>query len=319
MKIPLDPERAVSPLIYLDRKHLVTTPNGLTSLGIRVVKVHPPSLSNKLDFLRSAETRRWLFTGLDKNNIEIDSKESKDGSGKGITVQCNLRLMNRNNYYTGSKRVDLGFWYYRNGERHLLNVRARDGRKQTFLIPSDAVDPTGNLVIDLECPERSPQYYGYDGQEYTINILSRPRSFEFNVLKAVTMLTGQILVIVVVAVSASTFLSWPITALTALFVYFCGSMASMFAEIIGAIGSQGGHGGPTGSGELTIVHHVMKFILEILQIITPNLDRLSPMEMLSHGYSVTFGSLISSFLYMNLFVTLSLSVGWVIFKYRSIH
>ena len=63
----------------------------------------------------------------------------------------------------------------------------------------------------------------------------------------------------------------------------------------------------------------MKFILEMLQVVTPNLDRLSPMEMLSQGYSVTFGSLFSSFLYMNLFVTLSLSVGWVVFKYRSIN
>ncbi|MDA1143065.1 MAG: ABC transporter permease [Planctomycetota bacterium] len=319
MKIPLDPERAVSPIIYLDRKHFVTTPNGLTSLGIRVVKVHPPTRSNKLDFLRSAETRRWIFAGLNKKDIEIDSQEFKDGPGKEITVQCNLRLMNRSNYYTGSKRIDLGFWYYRDGERHFSSVHARDGRKQTFVIPSDAVDPSGNLVIDLECPEGSPHYYGYDGQEYTVNLLSRPRSFEFNVLKAVAMLSGQIIIIVVVAVSASTFLSWPITALTALFVYFCGSMASMFGEIIGAIGSQGPHGAPTGSGEPTILHHIMKFILEMLQVVTPNLDRLSPMEMLSQGYSVTFGSLFSSFLYMNLFVTLSLSVGWVVFKYRSIN
>ncbi|MDP6354911.1 MAG: hypothetical protein QF473_07420, partial [Planctomycetota bacterium] len=221
--------------------------------------------------------------------------------------------------YTGSQRIDLGFWYYTDGKRHLTSVRTRDGRKHTFLIPSDAIDESGNLVIDLECPERSPHYYGYDGEEYTVSLLSRPRSFEFNVLKAVAMLSCQVIVIVVVAVSASTFLSWPITALTAIFVYFCGSMAAMFGEIIDAIGTQGHHGAPTGSGELTVVHHIMKFVLEILQVVTPNLDRLSPMEMLSHGYSVTFGTLFSSFLYMNLFVTLSLSAGWIIFRHRSIH
>ncbi|MDP7129533.1 MAG: ABC transporter permease subunit, partial [Planctomycetota bacterium] len=319
MKVPLDPERAVSPLIYLDRKHFFTTPDGFTSLGIKVVRVHPPTRSKKLDFLRSAENRRWLFTGINKNNIEIDSQDLKDGPGKAITVQCNLRLLNRSNYYTGSKRIDLGFWYYTNGERHLTSVRTRDGRKHTFLIPSDAIDESGNLVIDLECPERSPHYYGYDGEEYTVSLLSRPRSFEFNVLKAVAMLSCQVIVIVVVAVSASTFLSWPITALTAIFVYFCGSMAAMFGEIIDAIGTQGHHGAPTGSGELTVIHHIMKFVLEILQVVTPNLDRLSPMEMLSHGYSVTFGTLFSSFLYMNLFVTLSLSAGWIIFRHRSIH
>ena len=306
------------------------------SLGIRVLQINPRLEPRKNLHIREAETGRWVFTGLSPSQVAIETVTSEQGdgagssagspapaSGKRIDVLVQFRTISKSGYHTGNRKIPTRFWYrLSGGELRSVDLVIRDARPTTFSIPIEALSDDGALTLDLENPVGTKVYYGYDNAEYTVAVLSGRRSFEFNILKAVVMQSFQVILLVVVAVSASTFLSWPVTSLTALFVYFCGELVSRFGEMITLIKKGGGghsHGpAPVGPPELTIVDHITKAVLEVLRIVVPDMDKFSPINMVTEGYSVPFGELMRSFLYMNIFVTLTLAVGWLIFRRRPI-
>jgi len=111
-----------------------------------------------------------------------------------------------------------------------------------------------------------------------------------------------------------------VAAMTALFVYFCGEIVSTFGEMIDALekGGFGHHHGPVDEKGMTWFDQVVKTILEVLRVVMPDMDRFSPLGWLSEGYSLTFPELFASFLYMNIFVTAALAVGWLVFRKRAI-
>jgi hypothetical protein len=343
MKIEIDSAKKESKAIRVQRGYFTETAKGEGNrdygLGIRVVGIRPATrMADKVPFIREAENAHWEFRDLDRSSLEAEPEDIRIGgedatpatpaasapasaTGKRIGILVYLRLVNRSGYYAGSRYEDLRFWYrLPSGEMNHETVRTRDARRGYFTIPGEAVTPEGTLVLDLENPMGTKTYYGYDNIEYSIFLLSAPRSFEFNVLKAVAMIGFQVMLLVVVAVSVSTFLSWPVAAMTALFVYFCGEIVSTFGEMIEALekGGFGHHHGPVQEKGMTWFDHVVKAVLEVLRVVMPDMDRFSPLGWLGEGYSLTFPELFASFLYMNIFVTASLAVGWLIFRKRSI-
>lgn len=342
MEVKIDPETSESETIYLPKGYFTEVPEGQGNtkygLGIRVLRMRPATRGvGKMPFVREAENAHWEFHNLHRAALEVDPPKgegatdqvaSADGAssgssqGKRIQLQVLLRFVNRSQFYTGARYEDLRFWYrLPNGKMEHATARARDARLSTFTIPADAIAPDGTLVLDLENPMGTSIYYGYDNENYSIFVLSAPKSFEFNVLKAVTMVSFQVVLLVVVSVSVSTFLSWPVAALTGLFVYFCGEIVSTFGEMIDALGKGGGHQhhhGPVVDKGLSAFDHVVKAVLEILRVLMPDMDKFSPLGWIGEGYSLTFFELFASFLYMNVFVAFSLAIGWLIFRKRSI-
>jgi len=342
MEVKIDPETSESETIYLPEGYFTEVPEGQGNtkygLGIRVLRMRPATRGvGKMPFVREAENAHWEFHNLHRAALEVDPPKgegatdqvaSADGAssgssqGKRIQLQVLLRFVNRSQFYTGARYEDLRFWYrLPNGKLEHATARARDARLSTFTIPADAIAPDGTLVLDLENPMGTSIYYGYDNENYSIFVLSAPKSFEFNVLKAVTMVSFQVVLLVVVSVSVSTFLSWPVAALTGLFVYFCGEIVSTFGEMIDTLEKGGGHHhhhGPVVDKGLSAFDHVVKAVLEVLRVLMPDMDKFSPLGWIGEGYSLTFFELFASFLYMNVFVAFSLAVGWLIFRKRSI-
>jgi len=343
MEVKIDPETRESETIYLPKGYFTEVPEGQGNtkfgLGIRVLRMRPATRGvGKMPFIREAENAHWEFHNLHRAALEIDPPKAEGGTveaasvdgppagnprGKRIQLQVLLRFVSRSHFYTGARFEDLRFWYrLPNGEMEHATARARDARLSTFTIPAEAITPDGTLVLVLENPMGTSIYYGYDNENYSIFALSAPRSFEFNVLKAVTMVSFQVVLLVVVSVSVSTFLSWPVAALTGLFVYFCGEIVSTFGEMIDLLEKGGGHHhhhhGPVVDKGMSAMDRVVRAVLEVLRLVMPDMDKFSPLGWIGEGYSLTFLELSASFLYMNVFVAFSLAIGWLIFRKRSI-
>lgn len=337
-QVLIDPQSELSEPFPVGGDYLVSG-----SLGIRVVKLSPPTRrEGKISFLRPAETGRWVFRGLDRSALEVaprtpalspggqsDAEASTPGgpTTKQIAVQVRLRNISRDGFYTGSRPVELRFgyrWESDTNYRGTAVVKIQDARVVIFYLPSDAVSDQGEVVIDLETPLGTSFYPGYDHENYGLFLLSAPRSFEFNIFKAVIMVSFQVILLVVIAAAASTFLSWPVTALMALFVYGCGNFVGFFGDLVEAIEKTGLKGmgehlhESNGEHKITWLDHLVKFVLEALRLILPDLDRFSPLSLIGEGYSVGLGELASAFYYMSTFATLALATGWIIFRKRSV-
>ena len=319
MTIPLNPENGISEVFKVNRSFFTSN-----SFGIEVIRIAPETRNvGSTRFLREGETGQWEFKHLKRSALEVDGQAVGD---KHVTVQVQFRIVSRGGHYAGSKKTELRFYYDMPEEkRKTVVVKVRDARVATMNIPSEAIDKTGKLVLKLENPLRTAYFYGYDNQQYGVALLSRPSSFEFNVFKAVVMMSFQVILLVVVTVSASTFLSWPITALTSLFVYFCGSIINFIGEMIAAgeksgsfLGNQAhDHGHAAGEG-LTLFDKLITAVLQLLRLIMPDMTQFSPLSLIGQGYSVSLSELVRSFGYMCIFATIALAIGWSIFRRRSV-
>ncbi|MBI2191358.1 MAG: ABC transporter permease [Planctomycetes bacterium] len=336
-RAPIQPENGLSKPFPVPGDFLATG-----SLGVRVVRLEPPpQVEGPISFLRSAETARWVFRGLDRSDLtSLPPAGNAASTAAGtvlsprpaaldqqVTARVRLRAVSRQGFYSGSRPVELRIGYRWPEDvqpRGHVTITVLDGRAATFGLPPEAVSNRGDLVLDLEMPLDAPFYPGYDNQDYGITLLSAPRSFEFNVLKAILMVSMQVILLIAVTAAASTFLSWPVTALTALFVYASGSFVPFFGDLIESVEKSGLHGmgshshGPVEEHHMSWMDHIVKGVLEALRIVLPDLSRFSPLNFLGQGYSVSVAELMHAFAYLCIFATFSLAAGWLIFRRRSV-
>ncbi len=95
-----------------------------------------------------------------------------------------------------------------------LNGRSLDGSEELTIVVS---------------PERSGDFLGIRSD--SLRIFCGGKDFGCNYLKGLTIISTQFLLMVVIAVLGSTFLSLPVNILFCLFVFFCGNITDFMRDL----------------------------------------------------------------------------------------
>jgi len=158
----------------------------------------------------------WKFRGLsskDKNdNLAIEADflvEGKKGSTGKIPVK--IKIINPYTARVLTESMEMS----RNKPLLLrLNGKSMDGSAELTIVVS---------------PENSGDFLGIRADD--LRIFWGEKSFGCNYLKGLTIISTQFLLMVVIAVLGSTFLSLPVNILFCLFVFFCGNITDFMRDL----------------------------------------------------------------------------------------
>ena len=185
---------------------------------------------------------------------------------------------------------------------HHIQLALPDDVATTFRIQAAWVSPTGDLRVSVrgDAPD-DWMAVTHDG----LQIEAQPSSFASNFARAMLMLACQLVLIVVVSVAGSTFLSSHVSALFSIFVVFCGYINDFVSDLAKAafvaIPTPHVHGGqapPPPGWFLIVANNALKEFLKVFGAVTPDFREFSVGPYLVEGLYVSPLAVVSACGYM---------------------
>jgi len=253
----------------------------------------------------------WKFKGLyskDKNDdLEIEANfliEGKKGSTRGIPVK--IKVINPYTARVLTKSMDVS----RNKPLFLkLNGKSLDG--------------SGELTIVVS-PENSGDFLGMRAD--SLRIFWGEKSFGCNYLKGLIIISTQFLLMVIIAVLGSTFLSLPVNILFCLFVFFCGNITDFMRDLSTVINvfemREQEHGMSTVMQKsnvfLIYLNNIIKKPMLLLSYILPDFRYFSVGKYFIDGINIPYKRIFMGFGYAVLYTLVCLPISFVVFKRKEI-
>jgi len=205
-------------------------------------------------------------------------------------------------------------------------------RQKHVTVPRRLVSSKGELVVEVRCLDAT-QYIGMNQRD--LYLVAGHKSFDLAFAKSMVGTWLQVMILTVVAVTASTFLKGPVAILTSLAVYFGGSISDYLGRL--AAGQLTG-GGPTEAAIRIYGHNnlmselpdtlglrmarsvdvVYEYTMTGLLYLIPKLDRFDATALVANGFDVP-GSFVWRGMFLGLgYVLPCLVLAYFCFKHREV-
>ena len=251
----------------------------------------------------------WKFKGLyskDRNDdLEIKADflvESKKRYDWGIPV--NIKIIN---HVTGKVLTE--------------SIEISRNKPGLLRLNGESLEGSGELTIVVS-PENSGDYIGISSD--SLRVFFGKKSFGYNFLKGLTIISFQFFLMVIIAVLGSTFLSLPVNILFCLFVFFCGNITDFMRDLSTVINVFETHEHEHGLSALMKKSNVFVILLDyvirkpilLLSYILPDLRNFSVGKYFTDGINIPCKTVFMSFGYAALYTFFCLPVSFVVFKRR---
>ncbi len=186
-----------------------------------------------------------------------------------------------------------------------------------------SLDGSEELTI-VVLPEHSGDFLGIRGD--SLRIFWGEKGFGWNYLKGLTIISTQFLLMVVIAVLGSTFLSLPVNILFCLFVFFCGSITDFMRDlstVINVIETREHEHGISGVMQksnvyLVYLNNIIKKPILLLSYILPDLRYFSVGKYFVDGINIPCKRVFMGFGYAALYAFVCLPISFLVFKRKEI-
>ena len=253
----------------------------------------------------------WKFRGLSskdrKDDLEIKANFLIEGK-KRSTRKIPIKIKVINPY---SARVQTESMEISQNKPLLLrlNGRSMDGSEELTIVVS---------------PENSGDFLGIRAD--SLRIFWGGKGFGCNYLKGLTIISTQFLLIVVIAVLGSTFLSLPVNILFCLFVFFCGNITDFMRDlstVINVIETREHDHGISGvmresNVYLVYLNNIIKKPILLLSYILPDFRYFSVGKYFVDGINIPYKRIFMSFGYAVLYALVCLPISFLVFKRKEI-
>ncbi len=186
-----------------------------------------------------------------------------------------------------------------------------------------SLDGSEELTIVIS-PGKSGDFLGIRAD--SLRIFWEVKDFGWNYLKGLTIISTQFLLIVVIAVLGSTFLSLPVNILFCLFVFFCGNITDFMRDlstVINVIETREHEHGISGvmresNAFLVYLNDIIKEPIPLLSYILPDFRYFSVGKYFVDGINIPCKRIFMSFGYAVLYALVCLPISFLVFKRKEI-
>ncbi len=188
-------------------------------------------------------------------------------------------------------------------------------------LDSQSLDGSKELTIDVY-PENAGDFIGVCTN--SIMIFFGEKSFGYNYLKGLAILVSQFLLMVIIAISGSTFLSLPVNILFCLFVFFCGNITDLMRDLSTVVNvfqtSGHEHGISTVAQKTNVLvlylDYIMKKPILFLSYILPDFRFFSVGNYFIDGINIPYKKVFAGYGYAALYGFVCLPISFLVFKRR---
>jgi ABC-type transport system involved in multi-copper enzyme maturation permease subunit len=258
----------------------------------------------------------YRFTGLDKRRYE------------GDTVFVRVRVFSHAWSFDPQTKEGTGMLLVANpttGETKDIIFGPQNDIPQYVSFPRSMIDREGRLMIVLG---RRSASGSISAAADSIAILSQPSGYTANFVKGMAMMFMQYMVLVFIAVAASTLLTSTVSIIFALFVYFTGSLTEILRDQALALGSEVNiftmaehtHEGEVGlaAGYQWFINIVLRYFYLGISVVFPNLSSYNVSEAISRNEYVPWASLLHGLWYGAVYAILAFAAAWAIFRRKEV-
>jgi len=254
-------------------------------------------------------TSVWKFKGLhskDRNDdFEIDAdflvESKKRFTGK---IPINIKIINP---YTGKVLTE--------------SIEVSRNKPGLLKLGGESLEGSGELTIVVS-PENPGDFIGISSD--SLRVFFGSKSFEYNFLKGLTIISFQFFLMVIIAVLGSTFLSLPVNILFCLFVFSCGNITDFMRDLSTVINVSETHELEHGISTvmkktnifMIFLDYVIRKPIFLLSYILPDFKNFSVGKYFIDGINIPYKTVFMSFGYAVLYTFFCLPISFVVFKRR---
>ena len=253
----------------------------------------------------------WKFKGLssrDKNDdLEIEASFLVEGEKRSTgKIPVEIKVINPYSARVLTESMEVS----RNKPLLLrLNGKSLDGSKELTVVVS---------------PKNSGDFLGMRAD--SLRVFRGERSFECNYLKGLIIISTQFLLMVIIAVLGSTFLSLPVNILFCLFVFFCGNITDFMRDLSTVINvfetRQHEHGisdvMQKSNVFLIYLNHIIKKPILLLSYMLPDFKYFSVGKYFIDGINIPCKKIFMGFGYAVIYTLVCLPISFIVFKRKEI-
>ena len=253
----------------------------------------------------------WKFRGLSskdrKDDLEIEANFLIEGKKRSTgKIPVKIKVINPNSAKVQTESMEIS----QNKPLLLrLNGKSLDGGEELTIVVS---------------PENSGDFLGIRAD--SLRIFWGEKGFGCNYLKGLTIISTQFLLMVVIAVLGSTFLSLPVNILFCLFVFFCGNITDFMRDLSTVINVIETREHEHGISEvmqksnvyLVYLNHIIKKPILLLSYILPDFRYFSVGKYFIDGINIPCKRIFMGFGYAVLYALVCLPISFLVFKRKEI-
>ena len=253
----------------------------------------------------------WKFKGLsskDRNDdLEIEANFFIEGKKRSTgKIPVKIKVINPYSARVLTESMEVS----RNKPLLLrLNGKSLDGSEELTIVVS---------------PENPGDFLGMRAD--SLRIFWGEKSFGCNYLKGLTLISTQFLLMVVIAVLGSTFLSLPVNILFCLFVFFCGNITDFMRDLSTVINVIEAREHEHGISEvmrksnvfLVYLNNIIKKPILLLSYILPDFRYFSVGKYFVDGINIPCKRIFMGFGYAVLYALVCLPISFLVFKRKEI-
>lgn len=205
-------------------------------------------------------------------------------------------------------------------------INARIGERLILRINRQAAERSDQLIIEIS-PKNSGDYFGVNKKK--VKIFYNYGSFEYNFLKAVAVIFFQIVLIIFIGVTGSTFFKTPaVSIFFILFVFLCGFMVDYLRDLetvinVGDYHSHSHeHGLPLAEEEpgilFTFLNNLLENAFDFLILVMPNFNRFNMEGFILNRIDIPMRNVVSLLGYASIYFLACVGLSAVIVSRREI-
>jgi len=285
------------------------------------VKFDPVDLQITGDSARKIGNVSWIEGGKGASVWKFKGLSSKDRNDD-LEIEANF-LIEAKKRSTG--KIPLKIKVINPYTARVLTESMEVSRNKPLLLrlKGKSLDGSEELTIVVS-PENSGDFLGMRAD--SLRIFFGEKSFGCNYLKGLTIISTQFLLMVIIAVLGSTFLSLPVNILFCLFLFFCGNITDFMRDLSTVINVYEAREHEHGISEvmrksnvfLIYLNNIIKKPILLLSYILPDFRYFSVGKYFVDGINIPCKRIFMGFGYAVLYALVCLPISFIVFKRKEI-
>ena len=282
---------------------------------------NPVDLQIKGDSSRKIGNVSWIEGGKGASVWKFRGLRSKDRK-EDLAIEANF-LIEGKKRSTGKIPVKIKVINPYSAKVLTESMEASQNKPLLLRLNGKSLDGSEELTIVVS-PENSGDFIGIRAD--SLRIFWGGKGFGCNYLKGLTIISTQFLLIVVIAVLGSTFLSLPVNILFCLFVFFCGNITDFMRDlstVINVIETREHDHEISGvmresNVYLVYLNNIIKKPILLLSYILPDFRYFSVGKYFVDGINIPCKRIFMGFGYAILYALVCLPISFLVFKRKEI-
>jgi ABC-type transport system involved in multi-copper enzyme maturation permease subunit len=282
---------------------------------------NPVDLQIKGDSSRKIGNVSWIEGGKGASVWKFRGLRSKDRK-EDLAIEVNF-LIEGKKRSTGKIPVKIKVINPYSSKVLTESMEASQNKPLLLRLNGKSLDGSEELTIVVS-PENSGDFIGIRAD--SLRIFWGEKGFGWNYLKGLTIISTQFLLMVVIAVLGSTFLSLPVNILFCLFVFFCGNITDFMRDlstVINVIETREHDHGISGVMQesnvyLVYLNNIIRKPILLLSYILPDFRYFSVGKYFVDGINIPCKRIFMGFGYAVLYALVCLPISFLVFKRKEI-